>query len=159
MAAQYCPACVIERENMTLPEILQRLGLDAQPRTQVEYVDQWLAVKAVAKLLADYEMSQRKTLFYHTFPAPKEGANTFDLADGRKIKATHKINRTILEDQIGAARQAYSELNDRPVDFEDLLKVKYDLVVAPFRKLEGPALLAVSRMVNAKDGAPDLKVE
>lgn len=151
---------------MDLLVILEKLGVNATPATHAEYLAAWEQVKALAKKLTDHEMVMRKALFKATFPTPKEGSNTFNLATGGKLVATHKVSRSIDASQIAFARAEYALVNDRPVDFDDLLKVSYDLVISSYRKLEpapgeapSPAFLAVSRMVITKDGAPTLEVK
>lgn len=141
------------------------------PQTQTEafpgetfedYVARWQAVKREAKRYGEAEMEMRKAIMASIKQARgtefKEGANAVKMADGRKITGTHKINRSLAQDQIAAVRERYQQLNDRPVDFDDLLKVSYDLVISSFRKLEGEALAVVSDMVTAKEGAPEIKV-
>lgn len=151
---------------MTPLELQQALGIPSNPTTHAEYLAAWEKVKVVAKSLADMEMTMRKALFAATFPQPKEGANSFILEDGRKLTATHKISRSIDVSQIALARSEYGLVNDRPVEFDDLLKVEYSLVTSAFRKLEppagtepSPAFLAASRMIIAKAGAPTLEVK
>ena len=151
---------------MELPELLQRLGIDPAPTTHDGYLKAWQDIGAVSKLLTAHEMTMRKALFKATFPAPKEGANTFVLASGSKLKATHKVSRTIDESQIALARSEYELVNDRPVAFDELLKTSYELVTSAYRKIEpapgeapSPAFLAASRMIVSKDGAPTLEVK
>lgn len=128
-----------------------------------DYVERWQQVKREARRLAEAEMAMRKAIMAsirnYQGDKFKEGANTIPLADGRKITGTHKINRSLSEDAIPLVRERYNELNDRPVEFDELLKVKHDLVVSAFRKLEGQALAVVSDMITAKEGAPEVVVK
>lgn len=151
---------------MTPLELQRALGIPEQPTTHAEYLAGWEKVREAAKALTVLEMTMRKALFAATFPHPKEGTNHFTLEDGRKLTATHKINRTIDSSQIALARSEYSLVNDRPVEFDDLLKVEYSLVTSAFRKIEpkpgdqpSPAFLAASRMIITKEGAPTLEVK
>lgn len=131
-------------------------------QTFEEYVDEWLKVKAEAARLKDLEMTMRLAIMgsvkNHLGEAFKEGANTHKMADGRKITVTHKVNRTIDQTQIDVIREEYNRLNDRPIPFDDLLKVKYDLVIGPYRKLDGKAAEIFSDLVTTKDGSPEVKV-
>lgn len=139
--------------------ICEKLGIKTSGHTDfLEYVKDWEQVAAAAKALKDYEMKMRKAIASTGFPAPAEGTNTLDLADGRTLVLTHKIDRKIDETQIALARSEYALINDRPVEFDDLLKVKHELVISAFRKvdLETPAGLTVSRMLIAKAGSPTL---
>ena len=150
---------------MTPLDLMQTLGVNPAPATHAEYLDSWLKIKDLAKSLAQTEMTMRKALFAATFPAPKEGSNVFELPDGRKLAATYKINRTIDESLVQATRAEYELLNERPVDFDELLKVKHDLVTSAFRKLqpandEAPssAYVVISKMITAKPGSPTMEV-
>ncbi|MCK9513550.1 MAG: hypothetical protein M0R28_20310 [Pigmentiphaga sp.] len=151
---------------MTPLQLMQALGINPAPTTHAEYLDSWLKIKDIAKSLSDTEMTMRKALFAATFPDPKEGANNFILPDGRKLAATHKINRSIDEALIQPTRAEYELLNDRPVAFDELLKVKHELVTSAFRKLQpakdealGPAYAVISKMITAKPGAPTMEVK
>lgn len=151
---------------MTPIRLMQLLGINPSPVTHTEYLDSWLKIKDLAKALSETEMMMRKALFAATFPAHKEGANTFVLEDGRKLTATHKINRTIDETLIQPTRAEYELLNDRPVAFDDLLKVKHELVTSAFRKIQpaqdeapSPAYTIISKMITAKPGSPSMEVK
>lgn len=151
---------------MTPLELQKALGVPENPTTHAEYLAGWEKVRDAAKALTALEMTMRKALFAATFPQPKEGANNFTLEDGRKLAATHKINRSIDASQIALARSQYELVNDRPVEFDDLLKVEYSLVTSAFRKIEpkpgdqpSPAYLAASRMIVTKEASPSLEVK
>lgn len=151
---------------MTPLQLMQVVGINPTPATHAEYLSAWEKVKEMAKTFTDMEMTMRKALFAATFPTPKEGANNFTLEDGRKIAATHKISRSIDASQITLARSEYSLVNDRPVEFDELLKVEYSLVTSAYRKIEpapgqspSPAYMAASRMIVTKAGAPTLEVK
>lgn len=150
---------------MTPEQLLLAIGVAGEVKTREEYVDNWTKVKDLVKALTEIEMTMRKTLFAATFTAPKEGANTFVLSDGRKLKAQHKINRSIDAAAVAPTREAYALLNDRPVEFDELLKVEYSLVVSAFRKIEpaageqpSAAYMVASQMIVAKPGAPTLEL-
>ena len=149
---------------MTPLELLRALGVNPSPATHAEYLDSWLKIKDLAKSLAATEMTMRKALFAATFPSPKEGANIFELQDGRKLAAIYKINRFIDESMVQATRAEYALLNERPVDFDELLKVKHELVTRAYRKLQpgeeapGAAYNVISKMITAKPGSPTMEV-
>jgi hypothetical protein len=150
---------------MTPLQLMEAMGIKKPVATREEYVDQWVAVKDMVKALSEIEMDMRKTLFAATFTQPKEGANTFVLSDGRKLKAQHKINRSIDAAAVAPTREAYALLNDRPVEFDALLKVEYSLVTSAFRKVEpapgeepSAAYMVISQMIVAKPGAPALEL-
>lgn len=95
----------------------------------------------------------------------KEGVNTYSLSNGRKLKMGHKIDRKIDESMVDVARDAYRKALEDPANwgpeksFDELLRIKYELAVAPFKKLSTAAATAVSRMIVAKPAAPTLEVD
>ena len=103
---------------MTPIELMKAAGINPQPTTHAEYLSSWEQVQSLAKAFSAMEMTMRKALFKATFPQPKEGANSFVLEDGRKIAATHKINRSIDVSQIALARSEYELANERPVEID-----------------------------------------
>lgn len=127
-----------------------------------QYVDRWAAIKRQAKRLAEAEMGMRlairESVKQHVGSAWKEGANNLPMSDGRKLTVTHKVNRSLDQSLLPVVRERYNLLNDRPVAFDDLVKVSYDLVVGPYRKLDGEAAQVFSDLVTSKDGAPEVKV-
>lgn len=151
------------------------------PETFEQYVARWdgLRAKAAAltaqkaaltkdidaelKTLTETEMAMRKAIAESVKTALgdklKEGVNRFDMADGRKLKLTYAVTRAIDEAQIAVAREAYSKVNDAPVTFDELLRVKYELAKAEWNKLGAGGKLAVSAMVTAKPAAPTLEIE
>lgn len=149
---------------MTPLELMRTLGVNPSPATHAEYLDSWLKIKDLAKSLSQTEMTMRKALFAATFPDPREGSNVFELPDGRKLAATYKINRTIDESLVQATRAEYELLNERPMDFDELLKVKHELVTSAYRKLQpgeedpGAAYIVISKMITAKPGSPTMEV-
>lgn len=83
-----------------------------------------------------------------------EGMNTYKLSNGRKLKFTHKLDRKIDESRIQLARADY--VGD---DFDDLLRVKYELEKKAYDKLDAEQKLAVSKMIETKPAAPTLVVD
>jgi len=134
-----------------------------QPMTFEEYVNQWdalvaqiEALKKQLKPLTDAEMPMRKAIFeavQNSLVASgtwKEGVNNFPMPDGRKLKVTNALKRDIEESQITSARAMYDMQNDKPVLFDDLLRVKYELAKAEWNKLPDAAKHAISGMISTK---------
>ena len=115
--------------------------------------------------LAATEMTMRKAIANNVVTSLgdnlKEGVNKWSMSNGRSLKLTHKIDRTIDESQIAMAREEYAKVNDSDgVTFDQLLRIKYELAVAEFRKIEdnAGASLAVSRMLVSSTPAPVLEL-
>lgn len=134
-----------------------------------EYVSQWddlvgqiAALKKQLKPLTDGEMAMRKAIVKSVAEALgsdwKEGTNTFKLADGRVLKIGYKLTREVAAAELPAAREEYALLNDAPVAFDDLLRVKYELDLREFRKLEGQAAKVFSRAITTKEAAPEVEI-
>ena len=131
-------------------------------QTFEEYVAEWQKVKAEAARLKDLEMTMRlairDSVRNYLGDKFKEGANPHKMADGRKITVTHKVNRSLDESRLEVIREEYNALNDRPIEFDDLIKVKYELVIGKYRDLEGKAAEVFSDLVTTKEGSPEVKV-
>lgn len=88
-------------------------------------------------------------------PDFKEGTNRHVLADGRTLKLVNKIDRTIEVEEIANTRAAYVELGDAAtVDFDALLRKKYELDKATWNKLGDKAKAVVAPMIVSKPAAP-----
>ncbi len=137
-----------------------------EAKTFEEYVTAWLALKSLMDELRRTETLARKHIAAAAFPqiaSPDcaEGVHHFNMADGRKITYTHKISRKVDEALISAVRDEYLTLNDRPVNFDDLIKAKYEVSVSELRKIDKgtPAEAVIAKMLTAKPAeTPDLKV-
>lgn len=155
--------------------------MSEEPETFEQYVDRWDGLKAKAaalvaqkqaltkeidaelKTIAETEMAMRKAIAESVKEALgdklKEGVNRFDMADGRKLKFSYDLTRTIDESQIDVARQEYSKVNDAPVTFDELLRVKYELAKKEWNKLGAGGKAAVSAMITTKPAAPTMEIE
>lgn len=150
-------------------------------QTFEQYVDEWdglreKAAKLVAqktkltkdidrqlKEIAETELVMRKAIAESIKAAlgdnVKEGVNRFDMVDGRTIKFTNAITRTVETAEIANARKNFSLLNDVPVEFDKLLRVKYELEKKEWNKLGDAAKKAISNMITAKPAAPTMEIE
>lgn len=140
-------------------------------QTFEDYVDAWDDLcgriselnKKLAPLKAA-EMTKRKAIRDSVRAAMgsswKEGTNHFTLRDGRVLKINNKIKREIEDGEVETCREAYELLNDRPVTFDELLRIKRELDKANFKKLdaESEAERVVSRMIVAKEEAPEVTI-
>jgi len=115
--------------------------------------------------LAATEMTMRKAIANNVVTSLgdnlKEGVNNWNMSNGRSLKLTHKIDRKIDEAQIAMAREEYAKVNDSDgVTFDQLLRIKYELEVREFRKIEDKvgAALAVSRMLVSSTPAHVLEL-
>ena len=121
-------------------------------------VAQVAELKAKLKPLAEAELEMRQELVA-AFTGLKEGTNTFTLPDARIMKVVYKIERKIDESNVDNARAAFMALNDRAVDFDVLLRVKYELSKRSWDLLDAAGKLAVSPMIIAKPQAPEVTIK
>jgi len=130
----------------------ERERLVEQKRVMTEVIDNRIAS------ITPIEMLMRKSIAESVKTAlgakHKEGVNRFQMEDGKTLKLTYSVTRTIEEAEIKNARQAYAELNDTSVDFDACLRVKYELAKAEWNKLTDAGKKALSRMITSKDAAP-----
>lgn len=80
----------------------------------------------------------------------EEGTNKISLGDGRTLVITNTIERKVDEGSIALARTEYEKLNERPVEFDTLLRIKYEVDKRQWNKLTDAGRLAVSRMIENK---------
>lgn len=127
-------------ENLTYEEILTRH-------------------QKIVKKLADLkkeEMEVRKMLIDGAFPnVTAEGTHTFEMADGRVLKAT--INYTRSVDPV-ALQPILEHLRSLGVDTGRLFTWKPSLAVGEYKKLDDEARRVADACITTKPGAPTLKV-
>lgn len=133
----------------------------------IQYVEEWNQLCAdIAKLEAKLkplkakEMAMRKAIVDSVGNAQPlmEGMNSYQLDATRKLAIGYKLDRKIEEPAIALAREEYNKLNNRPVAFDQLLRVKYELNKRDYDKLSEPGKLAVSRMITTKPAAPTVEI-
>ena len=123
----------------------------------------------------------RKEAFELLFPAPKEGTNTVELANGWQLKATYPIDRKVdaaLVQQLRGLRlgDLPQELlvklcvdlgtvtSDTPVlealrlNVDELLNYEPKLVVKPYRQLTAEQTLLFDRCLDSKPGSISLEI-
>lgn len=127
-------------------------------KTFEELLDEWIKVKREAKRLSDLEMTMRNALFKAAFPNPKEGANKIELVDGRRLTATHKINRSVDDAAVKAVMEEMRQVGDNEIVPEDVFVFKADLRVGPYKKLKPKLQKIAAKAVTEKPGSPTLEV-
>lgn len=123
-------------------------------QTFEEMLTEWQDISAQAKRLAAKERLLRDALVAAAFPTPTVGVNKRELADGRLVKATIKINVTIDQE---LAEQADAELTRR--NFPGVFSIKRDLKKTAYDALTSDELKTIAdSCVIRKPGAPTLEV-
>lgn len=139
----------VERETETL---------ETDPgRRFMQILAEWQDDRRKLAYYKEQEREKRMILFAGTFPNPKEGTQSFKLADGRTIKAQYKINRKIDEAALPATLAA---MREQGVANTDLL-VRYipTLAKREWNTLSDDNKLLFSAAVIATPGTPTLDVE
>lgn len=90
-----------------------------------------------------------------------EGVNTYVLSNLRKLKFTYKVERKVDMAMVAVAREKFAAAEDKVGTFDQLVRVKMELEVKPYRKLPhgGAAWLAISEMLVSKPAAPTIEVD
>lgn len=73
-----------------------------------------------------------RQVFAAFYPAPKEGTNTLDLAEGWKLKGVYKLDRKIDEAALPAVTE---QLREMGVNADTLVKWSPDLKTATYKEL------------------------
>lgn len=136
-----------------------------------EYVTAWdelcqkkAKLEKQLKPIKDEEMKMRKHITEALIAAKgsdlKEGANSFELVDGRTLKFANDIKREIENSEIENARKAYNDINDKGEDipFDNLLRVKFELNLPDYRKLTEAQQKAIADMITSKPGAAKVEI-
>lgn len=104
--------------------------------------------------LKEEEMCLRKEIFKEAFEAATEGANKLTLQGGWELKATVPYTRTL--DQAHVA-ELLKELKKAKAP-STLIKIKYDLSVADYKKLDDHIGGMVDAHLTTKPGTPALEL-
>ena len=125
-----------------------------EPVTQ-KTLEEWYQSQVELARAKANEIVLRMRIFKHYFPDPKEGTNTFALADGYELKGTHKINRSVEEAALEVLKPKFAEAK-LPVD--SLIEYKPDLRIKAYRELTDDERDLFDQCLIVKDGTPDVKI-
>ncbi|MGL5737166.1 MAG: DUF7173 family protein, partial [Beijerinckiaceae bacterium] len=141
----------VMKELAAYQAINRRPAVDEPANAFEQAVNEWYAlqslqdaVKTAMKRVNEAERTMRDALAdslrKHMKADLKEGVNAYSLSNGRKLKLSHNIDRKIDETGLADSRKFYAEnATEGDPAFDALLRVKYELNVAPWRKLSEPA--------------------
>ncbi len=118
----------------------------------------WEAAKKevpAAALVISREQDLRKKVIATVFPAPSEGVNKFDLANGWALKATCPVTRTVDDAAFDLLRPKLAELG---VIADTLVKTKLSLETKAYRNLSDATRALVDEALTIKPGSYTLEL-
>ena len=121
-----------------------------------ETLQRWYQVQQALAVLKEEERSLREGLFQGTFPNPKEGVNTVELPDGRVLKGTYVIQRTLIRERY---LSEWSKLELPSQIGMKLIKQDYSLVVSAYRGLPEALRAKVDTVLEIKPALPKLVLQ
>lgn len=124
------------------------------PATQKDIERWWVVAEEMAKLKEE-EMKLRKKIFGTYFPTPKEGVNTLPMTNSFVMKGTYKIERKIVEE---AYKTLLPDFQKAGLPLEDLVKMRPDLSVGVYKKLDAKQQKLFDKALEIKPGAPTLEI-
>lgn len=125
---------------------------------QMKLLEEWRQAKAEAdsvKPILAKEQELRKQVFAAFYPAPKEGTNTIDLAEGWKLKAVYKLDRKIDEAALPAVAE---QLRGMGVNVDTLVKWTPGLKTATYKELTAEQRAVFDQALIVKPGAPTIEL-
>jgi hypothetical protein len=115
----------------------------------LEALEKWSQLKTTIQNLQDEERALRTALFAGSFPSPVEGTNKLELPDGRVLKGTHKLNRTLLP----------TWDKKLPPDLAEMVvRTKFELNTTAYRNLPEKLQKQVDEVLVAKPGMCQLEI-
>lgn len=114
-----------------------------------ETLGRWQELTIAIKELQGQERALREGLFQGAFPDPKEGTNTMELPDGRKLKGVYKINRIVDE-------EALTQFT--PNQMKRFFRIKHSLRISVYKELDAAETKLVDQAVVSKPGLPTLSI-
>lgn len=124
------------------------------PVTQADLAA-WYEMAQQLKTLRAKEMTLRKKIFGNAFPDPKEGTNSYKLADGYMLKAQHKLDRSI---DPGAFDAMKDVLRKHEINPDSLVRYKPELVLREYRALGEKDRQLFDQCLIVKPGSPSLEI-
>ncbi len=138
---------------------LSEVVADARRGTDDPYMQnlaEWQVLTRLASELKNREMDLRKDLFAGAFPSPAEGSNKHTLPDGRIVKGTHKVSRSV--DQavvVSVQRKLREELGTKT---DELFPTKFSLAKKVYDTLTDAQKVIAQDAFTEKPSAPALEI-
>lgn len=121
----------------------------------MEHLAQWYKMKKQLAELRFAESTLRKRIFGNFFPAPIEGTNNFQLADGYVLKAVYSIDRDVDVASLAALTDKFTEAGLRT---DSLIRKKPELVLREYRTLTAEQQALFDQCLVIKPGSPQLDI-
>lgn len=118
-----------------------------------EMIDEWIKAKANLDKAKKLEKQWRDHILGELFKNPKEGTNTTSLGP-YTLKAVFPLDRDIDIASLTANADRYRQMQ---INLDDLIRTKYELAVAEYRKLNEEQIKAVDESLIIKPGSASLK--
>lgn len=125
---------------------------------QMKLLEEWRLAKAEVdsvKPIIAKEQELRKQVFTAFYPAPKEGTNTIDLAEGWRLKGVYKLDRKIDEAALPAVAE---QLREMGVNVDTLVKWTPDLKTATYKELTAEQRAVFDQALIIKPGTPTIEL-
>lgn len=116
-------------------------------------IQEWVDAANELNAARDKESQLRKEIFGEHFPDPKEGTNTVNLDNGWKLKAVHKLNRTLDKAALPAVLKEMEEGSE-----ERLINYKPELKLKEYKALAEAQKQILNQAVTTKPGTPSLEL-
>lgn len=128
---------------------------NSNDKTPEKLLGEWYTMAADLKKLRASEMLLRKEIFNKCFPNPKEGTNSFALADGYILKAVHTITRDVDE---GAFNTLKPKLEELKINCDSIVRMKPSLAKTVYNTLSVDQKFLFDQALTIKPGSPALSV-
>ncbi len=141
--------------EINLPEVIA----DARRGSEDPYMQnlaEWQVLTRLASELKGREMDLRKDLFNGAFPSPKEGSNKHTLPDGRIVKGTLKISRSVDQASVVSVQRLLREELGGKTD--DLFPTAFKLDKKVLDSLTAAQKKIAADAFTEKPGAPALEI-
>jgi len=119
-----------------------------------DLIRQWNEAAQHLTHYKDLEMKLRKQVFAHAFQGAQEGVNEVDLENEWTLKATVPYTRTLDQAKVPDVLKALKKAKAP----ETLIKTKYELGIADYRKLDDDTRAIVDAILTTKPGTPALEL-
>ena len=127
------------------------------PRDFLDVLGEWEQAKSAAASWTAREKELRSLLFNAAFDNPVEGVNALQLVNGRILKGTYKVTRTVDQDRVEQVAEEIRRISNA-VDTEKLFPKKYGLGLKAYYSLPEEVRAVVDRVVSSKLGSPVLEL-
>jgi hypothetical protein len=115
----------------------------------------WSKMQEDLRAMRAAESLLRMKIFKAAFPAPVEGTNKYNLAQGWVLKAVYGLDRKV---DVALLKAMASELREGHIAVDEVVRYKPEVAITEYKKMTDEQRQLFDRVLTIKPGSPQMEI-